>query len=99
MPGLGIPDDALVADDHRLGLVGRLDHADRALGSGGDRRGRGLDRGALGHQRIELFRVDVVHDQGKAGLQQVARHRLAHVAKTDEPDFPGHRASSVAAVS
>ena len=95
MAGLGAADDALLADDHRLCLIGCLDHADRAVAGAGHRGRRRLDRGARGDQRVELSRIDIVHDQLKTALRQIERHRAAHIAEPDKPHFAGHRVSSL----
>jgi hypothetical protein len=39
-------DNPLLAKDHGLGLIGGLDHADRAMAFGGNGFGRGFDGGA-----------------------------------------------------
>ena len=55
-----------------------------------------LDFRARFHQRFELCRVDVVHDQRKSVLRQVERHRSTHGAEADKPHFAGHAAAPVA---
>ena len=43
-----------------------------------------LDLWRRAAQRHHLGRIDVVHDQREAVLDEVERHRTAHVAETDE---------------
>ena len=84
-------DDARLAEDHGFGLVGGFDHADRAMASGRRRLGRGFDGRARRDQRLQPCRVDVVHHQLEPGLDEVERHRPAHIAEPDKSHAARHR--------
>src|SRR6185503_7703652 len=49
--------------------------------------------GALGTQRLNLGRIDVVHDQREPLRHEIQRHRSPHVAESHEP-YRCHAASS-----
>jgi len=56
-------------------------------GHGGRHLGRRRCKGrAGGGERSGHGRVEVVHDEAAASLEQVARHRQTHVAEPDEAD-------------
>ena len=88
--GLSALDDAALARDDLLGLRGGLHHHDRAGRPARPppraRRPRRRPRA----KRLGLGGVDVVDDERKAVLDQVLRHRPAHVAEADESHWSGH---------
>src|SRR5215469_887575 len=83
-------DDAALAQDYRLRLGCSLDHADRAVTSGGDSLGRGFDPRSRCDQWLQTRRVDIVHDQIKPSLEKVERHRPAHITEPDKSDSARH---------
>jgi hypothetical protein len=76
----------MVAEDHGLddALVGKAEQGGANLAPERDQVGR-----ARGTPALELgggFEPTIVDGQAMTGLQDVERHRLAHVAGADEPD-------------
>ena len=70
----------------RADMLARRQHGDDGLDTLGGVAGTGDRGGADGLERIDIGGGDIEDLEAVPGLDQVARHRPAHVAQTDEAD-------------
>ena len=81
-------DDAVGAVQNLVHRGGIAHHRDDDIGRHGyfSRVRRGVQ--AFAGQRVDRTRAAAANRDFRAGLVQIARHRLAHMAEADEADFP-----------